>query len=142
MPKPDGITWDEYVYRQSDDYGELRRRREEFAEQMRDRTREVLRESRLDEARYCVENEKFKVFVSRDGERMDEEEMNRVQSALRRQGIGDESVGVICHPRELPGFDDPSELVEGTEYRVSVRLWRNETEDDFIKCMAIVRNEE
>jgi len=60
-------------------------------------------------------------------------EMNRVWSALRRQGIEDKSVWAICHTRGLPGFDDPSELVEGVEYRVSVRLWRNEREDDFIE---------
>jgi len=141
MPKPDSITWDEYVYRQSDSSSELRRRREEFSEVIRSRTREALRESRLDETRYCVVVERSKVFVAGDGWKMGEEEMKQVRTALRRQCIGDESVGVICHPRELPGHDDPSELVEGAEYRVSVRLWRNETEDDFIEFMAGVRSE-
>lgn len=142
MSKPAGITWDEYVYRQPDALLELRQRREEFSEVMRYRTLEALLESRLDEDRYFVEAEGWMVFVSGSGWRMDEEEMKRVRTALRRQGIGDESVGVICHPRRLPGFDDPSELAEEAEYRVSVRLWRNEMVDDTIECMAVVRNEE
>lgn len=125
--KPDDVTWQKYIYEQSEDKGEIKSKQPAFVEYLVKETEAALRESdNLNEERFEVVEANRWVNVEADGWEMDEQdEVERVRDALRGQDVGDESVGVRVIPwsaeDEGPGALPPH---GGYEYSVQVELRR------------------
>jgi hypothetical protein len=138
IEKSDGETWQEYLF----DGGEVNddeERNAEFARAMESEVREALRTSDDVEAcryRLSVTAERGSVTVWADGWEMEMAEASRLRDALRDEGIGDESVAVLCNSRKRdePG---PNPLPDDIPRGVEVKTWGVvERGDEMVKRIA------
>ena len=129
MTKPDDTTWGEYVCGDLEEEEEREERWEEFGEKMAVGVRAALEDCELDASRYVVETG-HRPSVEADGWQMAEKEnVLELRDALRKAGIGDDSVGLFVTPRDSMGeiAELPPENVSvDVEYSVFVNLKQNQ----------------